>query len=240
MCLTNYIDFPGFSRGFGDLWFVRLKGFIRHWRRRSLPVSPHYRCELLEGSIICYAVHWCIVLDIACPHPGATINIQVGSSLTKGGGGQTKNLGKLQARAKYIKHYETWIPNPAMDGDNSCSVMENIGQMRNRLVSSALQVLVNKKLLRVRFTPWVFFKHLFYNSSFAVWPAGFRQHGNSGNCSCVHRLSRQTWHRLATPSQWPPSSLVRTWLIRTWKEMLATDNLKTEVKAVFPKEGGDH
>ena len=176
MCLTNYIDFPGFSRGFGDLWFVRLKGFIRHWRRRSLPVSPHYRCELLGGSIICYAVHCCIVLDTciiyyaaahccivldaACPHPGATINIQVGSSLTKGGGGQTKNLGKLQAWAKYIKLYETWIPNPAVDGDNSCSVMENIGQMRNRLVSSALQVLVNKKLLRVRFTPWVFFKHL--------------------------------------------------------------------------------
>ena len=80
----------------------------------------------------------------------------------------------------------------------------------------------------------------FYNSSFAVWPAGFRQHGNSGNCSCVHRLSRQTWHRLATPSQWPPSSLVRTWLIRSWKEMLATDNWKTEVKTVFPEEGGDH
>ena len=76
------------------------------------------------------------------PHPGATINIQVGSSLTKGGGGQTKNLGKLLA--KYIKlmyvpflfevSTTQWMP----DGDDSCNVMENIGQIRNRLDSSAL------------------------------------------------------------------------------------------------------
>ena len=42
----------------------------------------------------------CIVLDTG-PLPGATINIQVGSSLTKGGGGQTKNSGKLLSM--YIK-----------------------------------------------------------------------------------------------------------------------------------------
>ena len=44
------------------------------------------------SSVIHVAGH-CMVRD--GPHPGATINIQVGSSLTKGGGGQTKNLGKL-------------------------------------------------------------------------------------------------------------------------------------------------
>ena len=84
----------------------------------------------------------CIVRD--GPHPGATINIQVGSSLTKGGGGQTKNLGKLVAWlniSSSTNFFTSLTPNPAV-GDDSCNVMENIGQMRNRLDSSAHQVAV--------------------------------------------------------------------------------------------------
>ena len=71
----------------------------------------------------------CIVRD--GPHPGATINIQVGSSLTKGGGGQTKNLGKL--RAKYIKLAVRTFPPTIIVAVS----WKRSGQMRNRLDSSA-------------------------------------------------------------------------------------------------------
>ena len=91
--------FPsGKGRKICDLWFVRLKGFIRHWRRCQVfarlctggAISAVYRTR---HRPLIHSVH-SVSLDTG-PHPGATINIQVGSSLTKGGGGQTKNSGKL-------------------------------------------------------------------------------------------------------------------------------------------------
>ena len=161
------------------------------------------------------------------PHPGATINIQVGSSLTKGGGGQTKNLGKLVAWlniSNCTNLFTSWTPNPAV-GDNSCNVMENIGQMRNRLDSSAHQVAVLTRSWCESGLPLERrFKHLRLQLGFCrlgPMPA-FRQHRNSGNCSCVHRLHKHGSSHSFT--DWPPSSLVRTWLLS------ASGSLKVENK----------
>ena len=100
--LILFFSSPYFPSGKGrkicDLWFVRLKGFIRHWRRCQVfarlctggAISAVYRTR---HRPLIHSAH-SVSLDTG-PHPGATINIQVGSSLTKGGGGQTKNSGKL-------------------------------------------------------------------------------------------------------------------------------------------------
>ena len=128
------------------------------------------------------------------PHPGATINIQVGSSLTKGGGGQTKNSGKLIYQAVYYslntQSCSDWSP--------SLKCHENIRQMRNRLGPRAHQVGVDKKLVRVSLTSSGVSSTF---SSFAVWTAAFRQHRNSRNCVLVFTDSSNI--PKATPQEWP-------------------------------------
>ena len=96
------------------VWFMAclIYDFIRYWRRHIQVCLRTIGVSFLDYHLLYPLSEQCRVLSISwtiavcCmgrdgPRPGASINIQVGSSLTKGGGGQTKNSGKLLSM--YIK-----------------------------------------------------------------------------------------------------------------------------------------
>ena len=220
------------------VWFMAclIYDFIRYWRRHIQVCLRTIGVSFLDYHLLYPLSEQCRVLSISwtiavcCmgrdgPRPGASINIQVGSSLTKGGGGQTKNSGKLLsmyiephtilASFEYLIHLVVTVVIKTLDKWETDWTLEPL-KCRWKEVGASQVLLLNEVSSTILVSSLSFTSHCV---------SAFRQHGILGTLlvRVVHRLHKHGSgsHSFrvtlsSPPPPPPPPPLGSNWLIKSW------------------------